>query len=452
LDSIGGGDARGGAISSRRFGRIVGGCAFILAACVALGGPLVAPAGATTRPCVLPVEPTTDRENLVWPEVTTTYESGFVPIPPGGHTEIKGLYPHARFFSLQTSGVNGRNIGAWADYEIQPDPGSSNPFLPGADRTTPRRSYTLTMVDRPVPDDGPEPNTLYSSSTDGLVRNPPGTALLTLRYYLPDRGTGRTAGVPAPEITMVTAAGQRLPTPECKDELGDPGYTQAIAATGPQSSVMPGTGPLAARSVPVWHKFVNAAGGLAAATTDNDTTGTTVYPQTPDHTDRAPAGFFENIFNKYVFTTMSSDFGQVLVFRGKLPTTPRTFEGQPTMGTGQLRFWSVCTGSAQTTVTYGCIVDKDVPVSKRGRRFTLVVSTAAARPANAISRCGVTWLPMGPPGQTVAILRNMLPAMRFARAIQNVEPGKEQGMMRRYYPVGRYYPTTESFEQRGCPA
>jgi hypothetical protein len=410
---------------------------------------LPAPAGATTRPCVLWIEPTSDRENILWPEVTTTYEAGWIPIPPGGYTEISGQFPHARFFSFQTSGVNGRNVGGWADYQIKPDPGSHNPFVPGASRTVTHRWYTLKVLDAPVPASGPASNTLYGTSNDGTVRNPPGTALTTLRYYLPDQATGRLAGVPAPTVTMVTATGQRIATPTCQDSLGDPGYTQTIAAAGPQTSAAPGSGALVAHRVPVWRKFVNAPSAFAQWTVDTDVLGTPAFGPVSQYTYQLPAGFFENVYNKYVTTTISMDFGQVLGFRAKLPTTPRTFQGEPRMGAGQLRFWSMCTGSAEATVTYGCDVDKDLPVDRHGY-FTIAISTAAARPANARARCGVAWLPAGPPGQTLMIMRNMLAAPGFKQAIQNVTPGKEQATMGAYYPVGHYYATTADFEQLGC--
>jgi hypothetical protein len=435
-------------LRSRR--RLVG--RLVAAALLALpvSATLATPAGATTRPCALWLEPTSDRENILWPEVTTTYEAGLVPVLPGGYTEISGQFPHARFFSFQTSGVNGRNITGWADDQIKPDPGSSNPFLPGADRTVTHRSYTLRVLDAQVPASGPAPNTLYGASADGTVRSVPGTALATLRYYLPDLGMGRTGGVTAPTVTMVTPTGQRIPTPTCPDRLGDPGYTQTIAATGPQTALPPGGGPLVAHRTPVWRKFVNAPTAVAQWILDTDTLGTSAYDAVKQVTSRLPAGFFENIYNKYVTTTISTDFGQVLVFRAKLPTTPRTFDGEPRMGTGQVRFWSMCTGDAETTLTYGCAVDKDAPVDKHGY-FTIAISTAAARPANATTQCGVAWLPAGPPGQSLVIMRNMVPAAGFKQAIQNVTPGNEQATMGAYYPVGRYYQTTAEFERLGCP-
>ena len=415
----------------------------------AFGISSAAPAMAATRPCVMWAEPTSDRENIIWPEITTTYYSGHIPIPPGGYAEINGEYPHSRFLSFQTSGVNGQNINGWADFQIQPDPGSSNPFLPGADRTVTKRSYTIKVVDKPLPAAGPATNTLYTSTSDGKVRSEPGLALVTLRYYLPDLGTGRLAGVPAPTVTLVTSTGQRILTPTCTDNLGDPGYTQTLAATGTQTSLAPGSGPFLAHRVPVWRKFVNAATGELGAYADNDTFGSSVYPALRPYTLQAPSGFFENIFNKYVATTISMDFGQVLVFRAKLPTVPHTFDGETTMGTGQMRFWSMCTGSAQTTMAYGCVVDEAVPVDDQGY-FTIVISTAAARPANATTNCGVAWLPVGPGAQSVAIMRNMLPSPTFTQAIQNVTPGDEIKQMGAYYPEGKYYATTADFEKLGC--
>lgn len=423
-----------------------------LAACAA-GGTLVTSAQAATRSCVMPLEPQSDRENLVYPDTTVTYQGGDVPIPPGGHAEIKGLFPHARFFSLQTSGPNGRNINAWADSEIRPDAGSVNPFLVGADRTAADRSYTIRVLDAPVPSDGPARNTLYNASADGSARSLPGFALVVLRYYLPDIGLGRPAGVPAPKITLVTATGARIPVPDCPDPVGDPGITQALANTSPQGAVTlgPAAGAPVAHRVPVWRRYVNAPGAYAAALFDTDLFSETVYPQTLPLTAPLPAGLFENIYNKYVSTSVSTDFGQVLVLRAKLPTTPRTYDGEPRMGTGQLRYWSMCSNQTYTTAVYACLADKDVPVDADGV-FTIAVSTSAARPANARAACGVGWLPTGLPGPTALIMRNMLPATDFAQAIQNVTAGRERSTMGDYYPVGRYYTTANEFERTGCHA
>jgi hypothetical protein len=45
----------------------------------------------------------------------------------------------------------GRPVESVADYLIKPSAGSSNPFLPAADRTTTKRDYALEVVDESPP-------------------------------------------------------------------------------------------------------------------------------------------------------------------------------------------------------------------------------------------------------------------------------------------------------------
>ena len=59
------------------------------------------------------------------------------------------------------------------------------------------------------------------------------------------------------------------------------------------------------------------------------------------------------------------------------------------------------------------------------REFTIMVSTAASRPANATTDCGVAWLPAGPAPTDGLLMRNMLPVPSFKQAIQRVERGHE---------------------------
>jgi hypothetical protein len=118
------------------------------------------------------------------------------------------------------------------------------------------------------------------------------------------------------------------------------------------------------------------------------------------------------------------------------------------MGTGQLRYWSFCT-NAPTTQVYACHNDDQIPTDAHGD-YTVVISTAAARPGNATTRCGIAWIPAGPLSQSVVLLRNMLPDPSFAQAIQNAQPGTEQQTMGAYYPRGTYYATPADFERLGC--
>jgi hypothetical protein len=418
----------------------------LMAAVVAtLGLTLSAPAafaGERDRACAWTLEPTADRENVLFPEITTRYLGGVVPVPPGGAVEITGQFPHARYISFQTYSAGLQVLSAIYDAQILPDPGSSNPYVPRADRTAAHRNYTVRLVAGRPPAGGGPPNTIYDTNPDGSQSGHG----LAYRIYLPDHGSGPFGGVAAPDLTLVLADGSRIPLPRCPDPGVDTGTAPALAGLGLAAS-LPAAG-LLAYSTPVWHKYVNAPTSYALGFTDNDRTPPGVGDAVAGVTQQLPSGLGENAHNKYVYTYLSQEYGQVAVFHAKLPTTPRTYDGERRMGSGQLRFWSMCTGN-RTTQSIGCLVDKDVPVD-RNRVYTIAISTRAARPANAVAACGVAWLPWGPEPKGIVLMRNMLPAPDFANAIQNATPGTELQTLGSYYPVGRYYTTTK-FEQLGCP-
>ncbi len=124
----------------------------------------------------------------------------------------------------------------------------------------------------------------------------------------------------------------------------------------------------------------------------------------------------------------------MLTVRGRLPTVPRTYDGQRRMAASQLRFWSLCTGESRVTVrTPDCVADRELPVDA-ARRFTVVVSQRRGPPrqrhralrgvAGSIGATAAT--ARATPTTRVLILRNMLPAAGFAQAVQRVRrPGTE---------------------------
>ena len=391
-----------------------------------------------------------DQLNLAFPDTAAEYWIAEVPMPTGGSIQLSGLYPHARYMSFIDYTAVAQSIDGLADVQIAPDGGSTNPFQPGADRNATRRSYTVDVVNASVPPGaGRAPNTLYSASADGSRVSPPGTVLLIYRVYEPDSGLDIAGGDGLPTITVIDATGACAELPRCpNDSLPDTGLTQALAAQGARgSSPLPNTG-LGGTNPPQWVRFTNTANGVATGALDNQLTGGSVYPPVAEGTNSLPAGgFFDNVNVAYVATFYSAGYGPVLAFSARAPTAPHTLAGQQTMGTGQVRYWSMCTNNS-ATVVYGCVHDDEVPLDDQGD-YRVVISTAANRPANATRDCGVVWLPAGPTAQTVAILRNMLPAPEFANAIQNATQGTELQTMGPYYPSGRYF-TVGAFEQTGC--
>jgi hypothetical protein len=423
-----------------------------LAAALALFAALPATAGhaeVTPNSCGWAARIGVDQLNVAFPDTAAEYWIAEVPVPAGGFIQLSGDYPHARYISFIDYTAAGQSIDGLADAQIAPDPGSTNPFVAGADRTAARRSYAVRVVSGAAPAGGRAPNTIYTTSADGTRLSPPGTALLIYRVYEPDSGLDIAGGVALPAITLVDATGHATPLPRCPDDsLPNTPLTQRLAALGGSgSSPLPNTG-LGGTDPPQWVKFTNTANGIATGALDNQLTGTSLYPPVAGATNALPpGGFFDNVNVSYVATFYSAGYGPVLTFTARAPTTPRTLAAQPTMGSGQVRYFSLCTNNG-ATVVYGCAHDDEVPLDAQGN-YTLVISTAANRPRNATMGCGVVWLPTGPTPQAVVILRNMLPAPDFTNAIQNSKQGTELQTMGPYYPVGRYY-TVSAFEATGC--
>lgn len=401
---------------------------------------------ARARSCGWVLEPSADRENVLFPDTGTRYLGAAIPVPPGGWIEITGQFPHARYMSLQTYSIALQTATNLHDDQIDPDPGSTNPFRVGADRNATRRNYTVLIKQGRPPAAGPAANTLYTDSAQG---GKSGIAF-AYRIYLPDRTAGAFGGVPAPRITIVGAGGRvRLRLPTCPDVVPDLRLTQTLASVGLPEYGLPPIGILAPQ-VPVWRKYVNAPTVYGTDLTENQYTFNTLSPLIAGMTSQLPSGLGENIDNKYVYAYLSQEWGEVALFRAKIPTTPRTFDGEATVPPPQqLRYWSLCTAD-RTTQTYGCVNDENVQVDRDGY-VTVAVSTAADRPANATDACGISWLPWGLDPKGIIYLRNMLPSPDFAQAVQNSSYGTEQQTMGDFYPAGSYYPTPQAFEQQvGC--
>ena len=420
----------------------------VLGALLAGGFIGVAPARSAPTPtgtgCAWPGRLDPTAANTLYPDSAASYWITTLPAVPGETLTIRGQYPYGRYMSLATYTPYLFSIDGLHDSAIAPDPGSSNPFLPGADRYAVPRNYTVTVVfgQKPVT---PAPNTLYTTNQDGSKK---GAAFqLAYRVYRPDKGKDDRGGVPLPSVTINMPGDQSIPVPNC-DIPGLPpnGLNDAVANTNglPGGPPWPGTNP------PVWHRFYNGLTS-AATLTDNGVTGTQIAdgmnPQIMQHTSKG--GFLDNPDNAYVYAPLSRGYGSVVVLHGQLPTFADTYPHARTMPSGtQLRYWSMCSYELATERYYGCVTDDEVATDSNGF-FTLVLSDPADRPANAKPACDANWLPFGPAPESVAIMRNMLPDPTFTNAIQSAGYGTEAQDMGAYYPGGQYT-TKAAFEATGC--
>jgi hypothetical protein len=385
--------------------------------------------------------------NTLYPDHAANYWNALLPAVPGATLTIRGLYPHARYISFTSYDVALRAVDGVNDQGIRPDPGSVNVFAPGASRTVgdAQRHYTASVVFGKRPATAPD-NTLYTTSADGS--HSAQFFLVTYRVYRADVGLDIAGGEPLPAVVYNVPGGQSWEVPVCRFAEPPPnGLNEGIANSGPATSSQligyPGTNP------PTWHKFYNAPTSLAQAGTDNGYTDTAIGDALAPRTMGLPrGGFLENLDNNYVFAQLTRGYGNIAVIRGRLPSFPHTLQGQPVMGTGQLRYWSLCSNDGPTQRYYGCLADDQV-VTDAAADYTVVVSSAAGRPVNATPECGVNWLPAGPGSATLMILRNMLPDPSFAQAIQFVRHGHEAEDMAEFYPATTYMSTAE-FEAQGC--
>ena len=347
------------------------------------------------------------------------------------YVEIKGRFPHGRYLSFNSYKPPLAALDAIADYEIEPDPGSTNPFRPDADRTVRNRSYTVRVVNKAPPESAREANTLYGGGS--------GFAGFVLRVYKPDRGLDASGGVGLPTLTLVAADGTRTPIPQCPDTPPlDQGLNQVEANAG-VGLPPPGTG-LAFRNPPRWHKFTNNVSLMTDLALDNDATQGAVADPLTDEFDARLRGRRDR-----------RDEPQQLRLYGLL-ARPRAGAGAARKDArrgghvrGESRRWgagSLATGRSAATAFRPSITPASTTRASRWMRTGDTRSRCRApRRGRPRLRRAVAWAGSraASGAQTHLFVRHLLASPDFAEALQNVEPGNEEVQMGEYYPRGTYY-------------
>lgn len=83
---------------------------------------------------------------------------------PDAYFELRGEFPHASYFSFHVNARNTKFIDKLTDFEIVPEPGSKNPFQ-GDGQYRPGNVYRVKIVNKQMPGQGREINTLYLKSS-----------------------------------------------------------------------------------------------------------------------------------------------------------------------------------------------------------------------------------------------------------------------------------------------
>ena len=385
-------------------------------------------AGASGTACGWPTKADKATQNVAYPDTAATYWGTSYVLAPGERLELRGHYPDARYASFITYGPTGGALGVLTDRDIQPDPGSTNPFL-GGGPSGGRYTVTVTGSDQKAANTisaaapagapgttaptGTQPDTtaptvpanravLLGTGTPGAAGVVGGTILY--RVYLSKTVGDPTGGAGLPDISVVHADGTRSEVPTCANPGANPAATAIIEANGPETNT-----PAPAQPV-----FIRPKAGAA-----------NLYPN-PD--------------NVYVVTILRHTPGKIVVVRGKAPTFPDTGKGVTITGTEQVRYWSLCTNEYRKPYPVSfCVADQDVAVALDGT-YTFVISTAADRPTDATAANGITWLDWGDTSvDNLLLMRHMLAAPGFTESAINLAPGTlASTTMGPYAPAGVY--------------
>jgi hypothetical protein len=391
-----------------------------------------------------------DGRNFNFPEESATYWLARFRLPSGSKLRVQGGYPHGRYMSLNAYS-DGNPTDALSDTSIEPDPGAVNPFAAGNRRDGSARGWRVHVLDEPVPAVR-APNTIYARAQTGQPIE------LAYRVYEPDRGRDLTGDTGLPEAVLVLADGTELTGEAACRAINDADRSITVQ-TVPAATWRAATScrPNHPAFDPIrWERFFNIDYATASVLADCTEAG---YQARHQDDPEQRGGFYSNRDSAYIFAHLSRGFGPVVVVQGTLPVFPRTRAGQSVMAPAQLRFWSLCTGESRvTTRTPDCLADRQVAIDSK-RRYTIVVSKPEDRPANAVPRCGVSWLDWGErgdgagnPDYALLIMRNMLVSPDFGEAIQRVpRPADAEETMGPYFPRSAYS-TKAGFEERGCTA
>ena len=430
------------------------------------------PRGRIFNSCLVNPKPW-QKANL-YPDLQATYWIGALKLPAGAVLSINGQYPHARYFGVALYRKEGNNIiatdQALIDEQLQPDPGSTNPYRVGADRLSNRRNFTLRIAAKDVPanKDQVEANTLYAGSAGGIVS-------YVLRVYLPDVGYDGSGwqklaepspGRGLPTYAATLADGTTLTMEEVNNQLiqpmgsSPPGMSdsqwEALIASAPKNDPQLTVETAPARNPARWEKYFS---------TEYSFIGAFLSPmQRAKIPFAASTGFGGDPGTQYFVSFLSRRFGPVYVFRGKMPRFPNTYDGGngkglAVMPDAQLRYWSIILSQAPPVGTGGeALTDMQVPLDANGN-YTIVVSRPEDRPANATAENGIAWVNWGP-GEGLDNARNrkdfgmilmrfIHPDPQWAQSPSNVVvPGTEATVMGPYYPRGTYTDKA-SLEARG---
>lgn len=383
----------------RRLAALCGLAAFVLALPapgdaqlrrIAPGGLAVLRDGGNAGPrCAWPFIVDVDDQNIAYPDPNATYWAIPLELAANEKLTLQGTYPSARFMSVTLYSTIGYMMGQVSDFEIFPDPGSANPYL-DANPPEAGRRWTLDIVPSGAPTEARNVLELELGQNAGWV---------LYRVYLGNPTGDRQGSAPLPTIVHRRNGKVTQTLAPCKQFLPGTAIADLLSAAMPE--------PILVTGAPRFTRF-------------------------PD------TNLFANAANAYLTALSDAPPGEILVIRGKIPTTPDTELGQSVVGDFDMRYFSITSNLNQKPYpTVDGIYDAQLPRDANGV-YTVVVARDQDVPRGSNEIYAL--LAWGDGDSQAVIVRNMLPDSFFPNAIQDVTPSQygapsdAEEVMREYYP------------------
>lgn len=396
---------------------------------------------------------------FLYPDPHVTYLKALFVAPFGSRLLVDGDFPHCRFFDLQCSpptdpaapmsiGYGGAEVPI-VDADLEPEPGSVNPFRVGADRSAAQRAwkarFELEQGDLVRLNEGRFPGSM--SETPGSAYRARGNlrvggpfratgnlnagaflpGYLWVRYYAPDHAAGPLAGVRVPRLALELATGERF---WLKPAHRAWVRRQVLAVPVPATR----SGPLqpTAAADQGWQKGFGILLQLleaGARALPESFSGQTVEARrtlvrrldavlTRRGADQGHPGDLEPsatccTYISYLGRRLHCPPGSVLALTGRLPRCPATRGGEAAMAGGELRYFSITryvhlgrdrTANLFPGLCAGSLMDDEIATDAEGW-YCVAFSRPQDCPANARPEAGVTWQDWGPAGEQGATLR-----------------------------------------------
>jgi hypothetical protein len=323
--------------------------------------------------------------------------------------EIKGQFPHARYFGINLYDANeATDFASLADREIMPDAGSRNPFALDEqhDRKSianEHRSYTIWLVpERKVSRLLEERGTHHVN----IMTYPDGIATMAYmnRVYRSNHGQNLLGGVPLPTVEVFKLDGTTATSPHLL-----PHFRQAVQDARGKLQMF------------LFNSDFITGWQLSRKFADRRV----VFHRVSD------AGLFPNAHMEYVVASLDQDYWNkvAVITMKRAPTADDTYNGGDFRHDVQVRYWSFCVGDLAVTGTPDCLCDDQIQRNPDGASVTIVIAPKSLKAK--IRQAGLNYMAWGlATYKPVLIHRHLLAAHDFVGKIDNVpaigRPPEEQ--------------------------